>query len=263
MLTTFPSQEEFIKTFELIKRLDLPHKIISPAPGFFRVGVPAVVLSPESHSALMQHGGDDIIHCGWVDYKEAEIEVPPDDPEIFEEDVFGRSSIIVLAPCIADLRKIRIIAHISGNLANVFPYMNAIMSGATYNLRGPVFTCKDDHRMVSLYPQRISVARADDIVDAWRLLERIRVQANTCWKNRSQIEPDYEMRTKPPALEIYFRLPRTNCRQCGEQTCLAFALQLLEGKTVPERCLEIFSGRFGHLKDAFMEICSGIGVGAL
>ena len=167
---------------------------------------------------------------------------------------------MVLAPCIADPSKIRIIAYISGNLADVFPYMNAKMGGASYNPHGPILTFMDGYRMVSLYSQRIAVAKADDIVDAWRVLEKIRVQANDCWKNRSQIEPDYETRKKPPALEIYFRLPKTNCKQCGEKTCLAFALHLHSGKAVPSQCREIFAGKFGHLKDALLEICGGMGV---
>ncbi|NIM13076.1 MAG: hypothetical protein GTO45_13250 [Candidatus Aminicenantes bacterium] len=260
VLTTFSSPNAFRKAWELLKALDLSHEIISPAPGFNMVGVPAVVLSQESRSAFMQYGGDSTINSGWVDYREARIKIPSGDPEIFAEDIFGRSSIMVLAPCIADTSKIRIIAYISGNLADVFPYMNAKMGGASYNPHGPIFTFMDGYRMVSLYTQRIAVAKADDIVDAWRVLEMTRTQANTCWNNRSQIEPNYKTRKKPPALEIYFRLPKTNCKQCGEKTCLAFALQLWSGKVVPNQCREIFNGKFGHLKDALLEICGGMGV---
>jgi ArsR family metal-binding transcriptional regulator len=260
LLTTFPSQDAFRKTGEILKTLDLPHEIISPAPGLNMVGVSAVVLPQESRSAFMQHGGDRIINSGWVDYREASIKIPSGDPEVYNEDIFGRSLIMVLAPCIADPSKIRIIAYISGNLADVFPYMNAKMGGASYNPHGPIFTFMDGYKMVSLYPQRIAVAKADEIVDAWRVLEMIRVQANACWNNRSQIEPNYETRKKPPALEIYFRLPKTNCKQCGEKTCLAFALHLRSGKAVPSQCREIFAGKFGHLKDALLEICGGMGV---
>jgi acetyl-CoA decarbonylase/synthase, CODH/ACS complex subunit gamma len=37
-------------------------------------------------------------------------------------------------------------------------------------------------------------------------------------------------------LDIYKLLPKTNCRQCGLATCLAFAMQLAK-KTLPiEKC---------------------------
>lgn len=37
-------------------------------------------------------------------------------------------------------------------------------------------------------------------------------------------------------LEIYKLLPRTNCKECGQPTCLAFAMQLAAGKTSLEKC---------------------------
>ncbi len=38
------------------------------------------------------------------------------------------------------------------------------------------------------------------------------------------------------ALEIYKVLPKTNCRECGFSTCLAFAMQLAAGKVAIDRC---------------------------
>ncbi|RJX21297.1 MAG: acetyl-CoA decarbonylase/synthase complex subunit gamma [Ammonifex sp.] len=37
-------------------------------------------------------------------------------------------------------------------------------------------------------------------------------------------------------LEIYKLLPRTNCKECGQPTCLAFAMQLAAGKASLEKC---------------------------
>ncbi len=38
------------------------------------------------------------------------------------------------------------------------------------------------------------------------------------------------------ALEIYKLLPKTNCKECGFPTCLAFAMQLASGKAGIEKC---------------------------
>ena len=32
-------------------------------------------------------------------------------------------------------------------------------------------------------------------------------------------------------LNLYKQLPQTNCKECGEQTCMAFAAGLIEAKT--------------------------------
>ena len=37
-------------------------------------------------------------------------------------------------------------------------------------------------------------------------------------------------------LEIFKKLPKTNCKDCGFPTCLAFAMQLAAGKVELEKC---------------------------
>ncbi|HLP60997.1 MAG TPA: (Fe-S)-binding protein [Candidatus Deferrimicrobium sp.] len=260
IITTFPSQEGFNQAAELLKKMAAAYEIISPLSGFKMVGVPALLITPETRAAFLQQGGDKIITPGWVPHREMKISTPANEPETFKEDIFGRAMIVVLVPCIADQSKIRIVARISGDLEPVFPYVNAHMSGASYNPNGPSLTFMEGHRMIAIYPHRVAVAKADDIVDAWRVLEMLRVETNSCWLNRGQITPSYEMRRKPPALEIYFRLPKSNCKQCGETTCLAFALRLWSGEVKPHQCKPVFAGESGHLKDALLEICQGLGV---
>lgn len=117
----------------------------------------------------------------------------------------------------------------------------------------------DGYRMISLYPNRIAAAKPDEIVDAWRTLEVIRRIINDTWARRADIEPDHTLHVRPPALEIFKRLPRNNCRECGEMTCLAFAAKVYMGQTSVDKCTPVFSGNFGHLKDALLEICQGLG----
>ena len=42
------------------------------------------------------------------------------------------------------------------------------------------------------------------------------------------------MTLKP--LEIYKLLPKKNCKECGDPTCLTFAMKLSGGKAKPEAC---------------------------
>lgn len=37
-------------------------------------------------------------------------------------------------------------------------------------------------------------------------------------------------------LEIYKLTPKTNCKQCGKETCMAFAMALAKGELQPENC---------------------------
>ena len=93
---------------------------------------------------------------------------------VFPEDVFGQCAIMVLGPCVADVTKLRLIVHTSGAIAQVFPYLNAEMPAASYNREVATLTYQDAYRMISLYPHRITIAKADDIVDAWWCGFRVR-----------------------------------------------------------------------------------------
>lgn len=259
LITAFPRRSEFEKAKAELDALSLPYEVISPERGYVRVGVSALVVEPKARQALAGSGRE-TIGSGWVDYRSARISVPVAEPPRFAEEVFESAAIMVLAPCVADETKIRIIAHLAGDLAEVFPYLNAEMRSACYNRHGPTFTFMDGYRMVSIYPRRIAVAKADEIVDAWRTLEMIRRRANAVWARRQEIEPCYERREKPPALEIFKRLPRTNCGACGEMTCLAFAVKLWSGEGSLAECEPMATGAWAHLKAPLIEICRGLGL---
>jgi ArsR family metal-binding transcriptional regulator len=259
-VTTFPQRDEFRRAKERLDRMRLPYEVVAAEPGYAAVGTAGLVVSTETRGMLMAGGIGEFVCSGWVEYRPARIAVPTELPPTFAEDVFGQAAIMVLAPCVADVTKIRLIAHISGDLTELFPYLNTEMKQASYNRHAPTFTFMDAYRMVSLYPHRITVAKADELVDAWRTLEAIRQRANETWARRASIAPCYEMREKPPALEIFKRLPRTNCGACGEPTCLAFAVKVWQGSASPVACRPVFVGEHGHLKDALLEICKGLGV---
>lgn len=262
LLTTFPTTGEYERARAQLDSLSLACEVISPTPRYGLVGTPCLVMEPQTRMLAVGRRGNDLITSGWVDYRPASSAVPDEAPPVFEEDVFGRAAIMALGPCVADPTKIRCVAHISGDLTQVFPYMNAAMRQASYNLNGPTFTFMDGYRMVSAYPHRIAVAKADEIVDAWRVLETLRQSANRTWARRAEIEPSFEMRERPPALEIFMRLPRTNCRICGEATCLAFAVKLWQSRADLAQCRPVFGAEYGHLKGALQEVCMGLGVGA-
>ncbi|MDI6889117.1 MAG: acetyl-CoA decarbonylase/synthase complex subunit gamma [Methanocellales archaeon] len=61
------------------------------------------------------------------------------------------------------------------------------------------------------------------------------------------------MAKKLGPLDIYRYLPKTNCRECGEKTCMAFASQLIERDVKLEDCPQLmkpdFAEKFHHLKE--------------
>ncbi len=260
LVTTFARQSDFAAAAARLDALGLAYRVISPLPTYAMVGTPAIVVPDAVRMELARRGSEDFACAGWITYCAEEARVPADEPPAYAEDLFGRAAIMVLPPCIADPRKVRLIAHVSGDLSPAFPYLNAGASDGCYNAAGPSFSFMDGHRLVSLYSRRLTVARADGIVDAWRTLEMVRQQVNGAWARRERTEPCYEQRTRPPALEVFRRLPRTDCRLCGELTCLAFALMVHAGLARVSRCRPVFEGTDTGRREALLEVCRSLGV---
>jgi len=59
---------------------------------------------------------------------------------------------------------------------------------------------------------------------------------NQCWDKRDTIQPVTAMRRAPRPLDVWTLLPQSNCKRCGEATCMAFAFGLLQQKRTVEEC---------------------------
>jgi ArsR family metal-binding transcriptional regulator len=258
LIAAFARRTEFEKARTLLAGLKLPHRVVSPDPGYSLVGAPALLCDSQALSAI---GSENKIICsGWTEYRPSSANIPEQPPMRFEEDIFGAAVVMFFGPCMADEARIRLIAHLDGDLTAALPYVNATMPQACFNAGPSTLTFMDGQRMITLYPRRIAIGKADDLVDGWRTLERIRVLVNGTWARRGAIVPSCVLRSKPPALEIYKRLPRTNCRACGEHTCMAFAVSLWQGRATPSLCRPVFTEEHAALRAALLEICQGLGV---
>jgi ArsR family metal-binding transcriptional regulator len=282
VLTTFGRVAEFQQARGVLDGLGLAYEVLSPPPACVRVGVPCLVMDADIRRALAARAPQEFICAGWVDYRNRSAELGTRNSELkhrkesasgavssalrapssalsatpAHEDVLGEVAIMVLAPCVLDEARIRLIAHIGGDLGPLLPYLNAEMPHAIYNPRAAALTYMEGYRMMTLYGRRITIAKADEIVDAWRILESIRLRAADVWARRADIRPSHVCREKPSVIEIFKRLPRTNCRACGEQTCLAFAARVHAGEAAVTRCLPVFEGEFGHFRDALLAVAA-------
>ena len=258
LTTTAATRAELERIARALDACGFEHRRIEPAPALARVAVPALVTSREARMRLAERAPA-LVFAGWVEYRPAPVSMP-EGPEPEAGPCFESGAIAVLQPCVADDTKIRLVAHLAGDLGPVLPYLNAVMQTASNTPAGDTLTYMEGHCMVVVYPRRITIAKADEIVDGWLTLERIRRMAEQTWANRDGIEPCYETRKKPPALEIFKRLPGTNCGLCGEMTCMAFALRLWAGEVGIRQCTPVFLPEQDERRAALQEICAGLGV---
>ena len=143
---------------------------------------------------------------------------------------------IVLPPCDFGREEVNVIGHVAADLGPVFPYLNATQPGAMFNPRAHTLRFRFEGHMVTLQPHQIAIGGLADGDEAVEVLARLQRLINDTWERRDEIEPSTVERKRLNPLEVYKLLPRTNCRACGQPTCLVFANKLVVGQVDLGEC---------------------------
>ena len=138
--------------------------------------------------------------------------------------------------CRREALSLHCIAHLEQDISEVLPYLNAKLGGDQYLKDPPSLTFKNQGKLITLHPQMIGINALRDEAEADKILEWLKGEINETWEKRYEIEPSFETLEKPKILEILKLLPKTNCRECGQPTCMVFATQVAEGGRESEDC---------------------------
>ncbi|MPW24341.1 hypothetical protein GC105_00855 [Alkalibaculum sp. M08DMB] len=145
-----------------------------------------------------------------------------------------------IQPCSTVDAKFGIIAGLSDGIKDIMPYINGINPTAVYNQKQGWISFRIRQRIITLYDQELKGVYLLSETDAYEILDYVRDMINDLDSKRDEIVPDYTVAKMPSYVDIYKLLPKTNCRKCGEVTCLAFSGKLLTGMTKMEKCTPIF-----------------------
>ncbi len=121
-------------------------------------------------------------------------------------------------------------------LAPLMPYLNAVKRNALYDGRVPTVVWREGAHKYALRGDTVSINNLKDRRHAERVAEKVIEELNELWERREGIEPDFTTRVPPKLLDVLKLLPRTNCRKCGQASCMAFAARLVEGECGVEEC---------------------------
>ncbi|MDD5127694.1 MAG: (Fe-S)-binding protein [Dehalococcoidales bacterium] len=122
------------------------------------------------------------------------------------------------------------------DISAVFPYLNAVLPKASYDHENKTIIWTEPQQAYALRPCEIRIARVSDPEQARAAASELAARINKIWQDRESITPSTKQKRPPPVMEIYKLLPRTNCRQCGYATCMAYAAALSQGATTLEQC---------------------------
>ena len=151
----------------------------------------------------------------------------------------GYKKAIFRPKCNPKFTSLHCIAHLNDDVSEVLPYLNALLGGAQYFENPSELLLLHHGKLVKVGAREIAINALRDENEADRILEWLKDEINRAWENRFSITPCYTGRERPKVLEILKLLPRTNCRKCGQPTCMVFAVQVAEGGRGPEHCPEL------------------------
>ena len=138
--------------------------------------------------------------------------------------------------CNPGFESVHCIAHLDQDISEVLPYLNAVLGGFEYLQEPPAVTFRSQGKLITVHSKRIAINALRDEAEADKILEWLKREINAAWENRAGIEPSTEGAPKPKVIEILKLLPRTNCKECGQPTCMVFAVRVTEGVKGQEDC---------------------------
>jgi ArsR family metal-binding transcriptional regulator len=143
---------------------------------------------------------------------------------------------VVRPECRPEAQSVHCIAHLDEDITEVIPYLNAVLGGFQYLKDPPSVSFKVHGKLIAVHPDKICVNALRDETEGDKIIEWMKQEINDAWERRGEIQPRFEGAPKPKVLEILKLLPKTNCGECGQPTCMVFATQIAEGGRGPEDC---------------------------
>lgn len=148
----------------------------------------------------------------------------------------GYTKEIFRPECNSNFESLHCIAHLEQDVAEALPYLNSVLGGFEYLKEPPAVTFKTHGKLITVHPEKIAINALKDEEEADKILRWLKTEINDAWDKRDEIEPCYEGMGKPKVFEILKLLPQTNCRECGEPTCMVFASRIAEGAKGIDKC---------------------------
>ncbi len=138
--------------------------------------------------------------------------------------------------CNPSFQSLHCYAHLDEDVSEVLPYLNTVLGASAFVKEPPSMTLEAHGKLITIHARQIAVNALKDEAEVDKILTWLKQEINDAWEKREEIEPSFEGRRKPQLIEILKLLPRTNCGECKEPTCMVFAARATEGVKGVDDC---------------------------
>ena len=165
----------------------------------------------------------------------------------------------VLSDCNPSSQKVNALADLSEDISEVLPYLNSVLKGLQYHADEKFLTVKRKGHVITFWSRQIAVTKLEDEKEAREFIEELKEIVNETYANKDRIEPTYNSRPVPRPLDIFKLLPGKNCKECGEPTCMAFAVKLVGQEIAIGKCVPLFLDEFKEKRKVLCDLLHAAG----
>ena len=151
--------------------------------------------------------------------------------------------------CVSGVGRWGVQVSLNNDISAVFPYLNAILNNAWYDHQNRVLIWGEQEQRYAFHPDQILIARVQDQRHARQVVRDIIDKINDIWQERDNITPRLTEKKLPSVIDIFKLLPRTNCKQCGYLTCMAYAADLRQGTAHLQECPSLVQPEYAENKE--------------
>jgi len=173
--------------------------------------------------------------------------------------ITGALRLAFVRPSLSDQLRLRAEAVWENDLSDCTRRMSRLIRGGSYRPDVPTLAFEEEHRLVAISPYRLVISRADDMLDVWILLRSFIDLLCATAEREKAIKPELKPRRGIGAVEIFKRLPGTNCGKCGCPNCMELARRLFMGQSAIEACAPLSDPVWIAHRDAVVWIMDLIG----
>ena len=164
-----------------------------------------------------------------------------------------------LPECNPFAQTVNAIAELSDDIGEALPYLATVIKLCSYDDATKILTFRKEGKAIAVYPRQIAISKLKDEDEARKALDELKDLINTTYENRNNIQPCYKKGGELKYLDVFRLLPGTNCKECGEPTCLAFATRLVQQETDIAQCSPLFNERFEEKRRKLLDMLQAAG----
>ncbi len=143
------------------------------------------------------------------------------------------------------------------DISACFPYLNAVLTENRYDHENRILIGVSSGKRYAFRPHEIQLGGVPDPAKAQEIVDEAVELVNKTWRERDAITPNLKERDLPTVFEIYVLLPRTNCRECGQVTCLACAGEIRSGNLSMDDCPCLAKPEYAANRDKLRALLGG------